>query len=158
MKTLSTSDAHFETIKSLRDYMEAEIEKNILDVKFNAQNTQRLPNTSNLFIDGIDGETLLMNLDIEGISVSTGAACSSGNPEPSPVLLAMGFSRQEAQKSLRLSIGIDTTKEEIDLFVAKLKKIIIRLRILNYTWDSSVDTTAKGSSYQKLTPQGDSHV
>jgi cysteine desulfurase len=132
MKSLATSDSQFQEIKGLRDYMESEIARNITDVNFNAQNTLRIPNTSNLFIDGIDGETLLINLDIEGISVSTGAACSSGNPEPSPVLLAMGFTRAEAQKSLRVSLGVDTTKEEIDTFVYRLKNIVTRLRNLNF--------------------------
>ncbi len=65
----------------------------------------RLPNTSSLILDNVDGETLLMNLDVRGFAVSTGAACSSVSPEPSPTLLAMGLSRAEAQSSLRVSLG-----------------------------------------------------
>ena len=74
---------------------------------------------------------MLMSLDIMGYAVSTGAACSSGNPEPSPVLLAMGLSRAEAQNSLRLSIGWETTQEQIDGFIEALKNVVQRLRTLN---------------------------
>jgi cysteine desulfurase len=88
----------------------------------------RLVNTSSFVIDGVDGETLLMSLDLKGFAVSTGAACSSGNPEPSPVLLAMGLSRLEAQSSLRISLGWNTTKEEVREFVVVLKEVVLRLR------------------------------
>ncbi len=91
----------------------------------------RLPNTSSLVIEGVDGESLLMNLDLEGISVSTGAACSSGNPEPSPVLVAMGLSRREAQGSLRVSLGWGTTDDEIAKFTETLEKVIARLRLIS---------------------------
>jgi cysteine desulfurase len=74
---------------------------------------------------------MLMSLDIMGYAVSTGAACSSGNPEPSPVLLAMGLSRAEAQNSLRLSLGWETTQEQIDGFIEALKNVVQRLRTLN---------------------------
>ncbi|HPI40043.1 MAG TPA: aminotransferase class V-fold PLP-dependent enzyme, partial [Pseudobdellovibrionaceae bacterium] len=92
---------------------------------------KRLPNTSALVLDGVDGESLLMNLDIHGIAVSTGAACSSGNPEPSPVLLAMGLSRKEAQSSLRVSFGWGTTCEDVDHFIDVLVPIVERLRSLS---------------------------
>lgn len=112
----------------LRDDMEEQIQKRITGVKVTGAGVARLPNTSSLLIEGIDGESLLMNLDIEGVSVSTGAACSSGSPEPSPVLLAMGLSRNEAQRSLRLSLGWDTTAEEIERFLTILTNVIDRLR------------------------------
>lgn len=92
--------------------------------------SKRLPNTLSLVIPGVDGETLLMNLDMQGYSVSTGAACSSGNPEPSPVLLAMGLSREEAQSSLRLSLGWSTTQEELARFVTTLAQVVAKLRSL----------------------------
>ena len=91
----------------------------------------RLPTTSSLVIDGVDGETLLINLDMKGFSVSTGAACSSGSPEPSPVLLAMGLSRAEAQSSLRVGLGWGTTLEEVDAFVETLKTVVAHVRSLN---------------------------
>lgn len=117
-----------EHCQSLRDYMEKEILENIEGVQINALPSRRVCNTSSMLIDGIDGETLLMNLDLKGVGVSTGAACSSGNPEPSPVLLAMGLSRAEAQSSLRLSLGWGTKQEEVDQFLQILNDTVKRLR------------------------------
>ncbi len=117
-------------VKELRDYFEVEVEKQISNVEITGKGNLRLPNTSHLIIKNIDGETLLINLDVEGFAVSTGAACSSGNPEPSPVLLAMGFSKEEAQSSLRVSLGWKTTKEEIDNFLKALVKVVKRQREL----------------------------
>ncbi len=114
----------------LRDYLERRLLNEMNEVTVTAGESLRLPNTSSLVISGADGETLLMSLDIEGYAVSTGAACSSGNPEPSPVLLAMGLSRSEAQNSLRLSLGWETTLQEIDEFVDVLKRVVQRLRSL----------------------------
>lgn len=119
-----------QAIATLRDYMEARILNEISEVTLTAAETARLPNTSSLILKGVDGETMLMSLDIMGYAVSTGAACSSGNPEPSPVLLAMGLSRAEAQNSLRLSLGWDTTQEQIDGFIEALKSVVQRLRTL----------------------------
>jgi cysteine desulfurase len=115
-------------IRDLRDHMEARILKEIEGVTVNGLKGLRLPNTSSLCIDGVDGETLLMNLDVRGFAVSTGAACSSGNPEPSPTLLAIGLSREEAQSSLRLSLGWRNTREEVDSFVGELIAVVGRLR------------------------------
>lgn len=117
-------------VKELRDYFEQEVQKQISSVEITGKGNLRLPNTSHLIIKNIDGETLLINLDVEGFAVSTGAACSSGNPEPSPVLLAMGFSKGEAQSSLRVSLGWDTTKDEIDNFLKALVKVVKRQREL----------------------------
>lgn len=126
-----------EQISNLRDSMENRISASISGVVIN-KSAQRLPNTSSLIIDGVDGETLLMNLDIEGFAVSTGAACSSGNPEPSPVLIAIGLTRKQAQNSLRLSLGVGTTGEQIKFFVEKLIEIVDRIRLLE------ADLTGKG--------------
>jgi cysteine desulfurase len=115
-------------ILMLRNYLEAEIIKRIPAVQVTGGSSPRLANTSSLIISGVDGETLLMSLDLQGFAVSTGAACSSGNPEPSPVLLAMGLSKAEAQNSLRLSLGWSTTAEEIESFVTTLSKSVERLR------------------------------
>jgi cysteine desulfurase len=117
-------------VESLRDYLEDELSKNISEISFNGRNNPRVCNTSSVLVNGVDGETLLMNLDMQGIAVSTGAACSSGNPEPSPVLLALGLSRDEAQCSMRVSLGWGSTKEEVDHFIEKLVPIIDRLRKL----------------------------
>lgn len=122
--------AQAERIARLRDHFEARVLEEIKDVTVTASETSRLPNTSSLVLRGVDGETLLMSLDLKGFAVSTGAACSSGNPEPSPVLLAIGLTREEAQNSLRVSLGWGNTLEEIDSFVEALKQVTTRLRSL----------------------------
>lgn len=115
-------------MQTLRDDLEQKILHNIDGVKITSSEVKRLPNTSHMVIEGIDGESLLMNLDLQGFSVSTGAACSSGSPEPSPVLMAMGFRYDEAQSSLRLSVGWSTTQTEVDHFVVTLTSVVQRLR------------------------------
>ncbi len=112
----------------LRDHLQERILAEISEVSVTGKEAPRLTNTLNLVVSGIDGESLLMNLDLAGFSVSTGAACSSGNPEPSPALLAMGLKHWEAQSSLRLSLGWSTQKIEIDNFVEALKETVSRLR------------------------------
>ena len=133
---IALDEYHFaaEKIKEmarLRDLMEAQINREITNVKVTASETERLSNTSNLIISGVDGETLLMSLDLKGFAVSTGAACSSGNPEPSPVLLAMGLTREEAQNSLRVSLGWSTTEQQIQSFISVLKIVVKKLRDIN---------------------------
>ncbi len=130
---------HSARMRELRDRFERDLLARVSRISITGIGTlslsgaglARLPNTSSLVIEGVDGESLLMNLDLEGVSVSTGAACSSGNPEPSPVLMAMGLSRQEAQSSLRVSLGWDTTAEEIARFTDILQNVIERLRNLH---------------------------
>jgi len=119
-------------IGALRDHMEKRILAEITDTVITGPTGPRLPNTSSLCLAGVDGETLLMNLDVRGFGVSTGAACSSGNPEPSPTLLAMGLSREEAQSSLRLSLGWGNTREEVDRFVDELISVVARLRSFDH--------------------------
>ena len=118
-------------MSNLRDSMEQKIIASIPDVSITAEVAPRISNTSSLIIDGIDGETLLMTLDLKGFSVSTGAACSSGNPEPSPVLLAMGLTKQEAQSSLRVSLGWATQESQIHSFVQTLSDTVLKLREIN---------------------------
>lgn len=115
----------------LRDLMENIILQSTKDVFVTAAKSPRLSNTSNMIISGVDGETLLMSLDLKGFAVSTGAACSSGNPEPSPVLLNMGLTRQQAQNSLRVSLGLDTTESNIRDFTTTLLAAIQKLRQIN---------------------------
>ena len=117
-------------VECLRNRMEARILEEIRGTRLTGAESPRLPTTSSLIIEGVDGETLLMNLDMKGFSVSTGAACSSGSPEPSPVLLAMGLSRQEAQNSLRVGLGWGTTLEDIETFVETLKSVVTHVRAL----------------------------
>lgn len=117
-----------ERTKKLRDFFESEVTKRISGVVINHQDAPRLTNTSSLILDGVDGESLLMSLDIAGFGVSTGAACSSGSPEPSPVLLALGLSRSEAQSSLRVSLGWGTSHQDIQHFLSVLEERVEHLR------------------------------
>ncbi|PWU16373.1 MAG: cysteine desulfurase [Bdellovibrio sp.] len=115
-------------MRELRDTFERQVCARIAGVRVTGSAVERLPNTSSLVIDGVDGETLLMSLDLKGFAVSTGAACSSGNPEPSPVLLKMGLSRAEAQSSLRVSLGWMTTGPEVKAFISELERVVHHLR------------------------------
>jgi cysteine desulfurase len=117
-------------MRALRERLESNVLKEIFGVHLTGAGSERLPNTSSFVIDDVDGESLLINLDMAGVSVSTGAACSSGSSEPSPVLLAMGLKRFEAQSSLRVSMGWHTTAAEVDQFLEILKNVVKRLRIL----------------------------
>ncbi|MBC7754459.1 MAG: cysteine desulfurase [Moraxellaceae bacterium] len=115
-------------VRKLRDHFEMNIQNKITGVTITAHEGLRLANTSSLVIQDVDGETLLMSLDLKGFAISTGAACSSGNPEPSPVLLSMGLSRDEAQSSLRVSLGWHTKPQEMDSFILALVEVVERIR------------------------------
>lgn len=115
-------------IKELRDELYNEILKRISGVKLNGHSEKRLSNTLNLSFDKVEGESLVMNLDLEGIAVSTGSACSEGNVESSHVLLAMGLSKELAISSLRFSLGRFTEKEDIDWVIEVLPGIVERIR------------------------------
>ena len=115
-------------IKILRDYYEKQVEKNIPYIKINGHRTRRLSGNSNISFEFIDGEALLLKLDEKGICVSTGSACSSGNDNPSHVLLAIGVSRDRAKGALRVTFGKENTKEDVDFFVSVLVEIVNELR------------------------------
>ena len=117
-----------ESVALLRDELQDWIQREIPSVEIIAHNCKRLPNTLNLLILGVDAQTLLMRLDMEGFSVSTGSACSSGSSEPSSVLLAMGLSPHQAKSSLRVSLGWGNTKEELLEFAKTLKSVVQELR------------------------------
>lgn len=112
----------------LRDYLISEVKKNIDYVRLNGHPTKRLPGNTNICFEFIEGESLLLSLDMLGIAGSSGSACTSGSLDPSHVLLAIGLSHEIAHGSLRLSLGEDNTKEEIDYVVENLKTIVQRLR------------------------------
>lgn len=135
--------ARGEEMRALRDAFETRVLAEIEGARITGDRAPRLPNTSSLVLPGVDGETLLMNLDIRGFAVSTGAACSSGSPEPSPVLLAMGLSRAEAQNSLRIGLGWGTTPEHIDRFILALKDVVARVR--SFGSETSLEEVAHGS-------------
>lgn len=115
-------------IKDLRDKLAQGLTKNITEVKLNGHPEKRLPNTLNLSFNYIEGESILLNLDMEGIAVSTGSACTSGSLEPSHVLIAMGVEPVYAQGSVRFSLGYINNEEEIDRVIEVLPPIVERLR------------------------------
>jgi cysteine desulfurase len=94
----------------------------------NGTRSPRVPNTTNISFERVEAESLLIALDLEGIAVSTGSACSSGTLEPSHVLRAMGFSAHRTQNSLRFSLGLFSTEEEVDRVVAVVPGIVEKLR------------------------------
>jgi cysteine desulfurase len=117
-----------EETKKLRDYLIDEITKNIPDSQLNGSEERRLPHNANFSFKGIEGESLLIMLDQEGIAVSTGSACSSASLEPSHVLTALGIPPEIAHASIRFTLGKDTTKENIDYTLKILKEKIKKLR------------------------------
>ncbi len=115
-------------VSAFRDRLENEICERIPDVSINGDQEHRLPGTSNLGFIGTEGETLLIRLDLEGIAVSTGAACSSGSPEPSHVLLAMGLSKEAVQGSLRFSLGYGNSNDDVDRLLKVLPEAVSKAR------------------------------
>lgn len=115
-------------IKKLRDHLIDEILKNISDAKLNGSRDKRLPHNANFSFKGVEGESILMMLDQEGIAVSTGSACSSASLEPSHVLSAMGIPPEIAHSSVRFTLGKETTGKDIDLVLKVLIEKIKKLR------------------------------
>ena len=112
---------------NLRDQFESEMLA-LGEIEINGGAAPRLPNTSNLLFRGVSGEGLLIALDMKGMAVSTGSACSSGSVEPSPVLLAMGRSRDEARSSVRFSFGRDNSRAEVQALIDAVRECVTRLR------------------------------
>ncbi|MST99847.1 cysteine desulfurase NifS [Tissierella pigra] len=121
-------EEHNDRLTKLRDSLIKKIEDNIPYVRLNGHPTKRLPGNVNICFRFIEGESLLLSLDMEKIAGSSGSACTSGSLDPSHVLLAIGLPHEIAHGSLRLSLGDFNTEEEIDFVVEKLVKIVDRLR------------------------------
>ncbi|HST22258.1 MAG TPA: cysteine desulfurase NifS [Blastocatellia bacterium] len=121
-------DERMSRMRELRDYFEQQVALRIESVQVNGDSERRVPNISNLSFDKVDGESLLIALDLKGIAVSTGSACASGSLEPSHVLTALGLSREEVRGSLRVSLSAYTTREEIDYLIVALSESVARLR------------------------------
>lgn len=128
-------------VAKMRDRLIEELTK-IPYSKLNGHRTKRLPGTVNIGFEFIEGESLLLWLDISGICASTGSACSSASLEPSHVLLAMGVPHEKAHGSLRLSISKDTTDEDIDYIIETVPTIVERLRNMSPLWEDVVKSTA----------------
>ncbi|HHT49624.1 MAG TPA: cysteine desulfurase NifS [Firmicutes bacterium] len=125
-------------LKALRDYLIDGICERIPYSRLNGHREQRLPNNANFSFEFIEGESLLLLLDIEGIAASSGSACTSGSLDPSHVLLAIGLPHEQAHGSVRFTLGADNTKEEIDLVLAKLPSFVERLRAMSPLYEEFV--------------------
>ena len=140
----SSMEARSEEERKLRDYMIARIEKEIPYCRLNGHRTDRLPNNVNFSFRFVEGESLLIMLDMKGICASSGSACTSGSLDPSHVLLAIGLPHEIAHGSLRMTLGAETKKEEIDYVVEELKKIVEQLRAMSPLYEDFVKQQAKG--------------
>ncbi len=124
-------DEEARRVTCLRDKLIEGIFQRIEQIHLNGHPSRRLPNNVNIGVDSVEGESMVLNLDLEGICASTGSACSSSSLEPSHVLLAMGLSHEEAHGSLRLTLGKWTTEEEIDQVLEVLHGIVAKLRAMS---------------------------
>jgi cysteine desulfurase len=118
-------------VGALRDQLEKSILQLVPDARPNASASPRTPNTTNIIFPGVEGEALLIALDLKGLAVSTGAACSSGAVEPSHVLTAIGLSPEDARASLRFSLGRHTSQADIDFALQVLPQAVTQLRLLS---------------------------
>jgi cysteine desulfurase len=112
----------------LRDYFEAQLAARVGEIEINGAGAERLPNTSNVLFRGVSAEAVVIALDMRGIAVSTGSACSSGSIEPSHVLIAMGLTREQAKSSVRFSFGRYNTHAELDELIDAVAASVSRLR------------------------------
>ncbi len=126
----------------LRDYLIDRVMAEIPYTRLNGDRTRRLPNNANFSFQFIEGESMLIMLDMAGICASSGSACTSGSLDPSHVLLAIGLPHEIAHGSLRLTLGEDTTKEDIDYTVDKIKEIVAKLRSMSPLYE---DFISRGS-------------
>jgi len=126
--TLATES---ERVAALRDRLEQAVLASIPSAHVNGRTAQRTPNTSNIRFDGIEGEAIVISLDLKGFAVSSGSACSSGAVEPSHVLLAIGLSPQDARSSVRFSLGRSNTAEQVDALAKAVAESVAHLRRLS---------------------------
>ncbi len=124
-------------LRALRDRIEQTISSEIDSIGINSGSAPRVPNTTNIHFDYIEGEALVIALDLKGVAVSTGAACSSGAIEPSHVLSAMGLSPDQARASLRFSLGKQNTADDVDLLLSVLPGTLAHLRELSPVYNKA---------------------
>ena len=123
---------------AMRDRLEQGILARVDEAGVNGEGAARVPNTTNIHFDHIEGESLVIALDLKGLAVSTGAACSSGAIEPSHVLIAMGLRSEQARASIRVSLGKPTTEADIDFALTLIPETVARLRELSPKYKSQV--------------------
>ena len=137
-KAITLATEHMEEnakkVSALRDRLIKGILETIPDVRLNGHPEKRLPGNVNVCFRYIEGESLLLSLDLKGIAGSSGSACTSGSLDPSHVLLAIGLPHEIAHGSLRLSLSEENTEEEVDFTIASLQEIVARLRAMSPLW------------------------
>jgi cysteine desulfurase len=131
LATESLSNGAIERLAAMRDRLQGVVLSRIEGTTVNGYGAPRVPNTANIRFDHIEGESLVIALDLKGLAVSTGAACSSGAIEPSHVLIAMGLRPEQARASIRFSLGKQTAEEDIDFAIQLLPETVARLRELS---------------------------
>lgn len=131
MKNLDRHSAH---VATLRDELQQRIFREIPHIRLNGHPSERLPNTLNVSVESIEGETMLIQCDMKGIALSTGSACSSGSLDPSHVLIAMGIPHETVHGSLRFSFGPDNTMEDADYIMEHLPGIVATARAISPLW------------------------
>ncbi len=127
----------------LRDYLIDRVLKEVPYVRLNGHRTRRLPNNANFAFQFIEGESLLIMLDMQNICASSGSACTSGSLDPSHVLLSIGLPHEIAHGSLRLTLGEDNTKEEMDFVVDTIKEIVTKLRSMSPLYEDFVKSMSR---------------
>ena len=138
MARLGFSDGRVSRIAILRDRLETAILGSLDQVLLNGDGAPRVPNTTNIVFECLEGEAMVIALDLKGLSVSTGAACSSGAIEPSHVLTAMGLSPDRARASIRFSLGKQNTADDIDFALRLVPEVVARLRELSPVYRKAV--------------------
>jgi cysteine desulfurase len=131
-------DEYNEKLTELRDYYISQVEEKIPYIKINGHRQKRLPGNANISFKFIEGEGLLLNLDMKGICASSGSACTSGSLDPSHVLLAIGLPHEIAHGSLRITFGDDNTKEDVDFLVNTLVEVVERLRNMSPLYEDFI--------------------
>lgn len=137
-RAVSTMEERTAKERELRDYLIDRILKEVPYTRLNGDRVDRLPNNANFSFQFIEGESLLIMLDMEGICGSSGSACTSGSLDPSHVLLAIGLPHEIAHGSLRLTLGEETTKEELDFVIEAVKKIVEKLRSMSPLYEDFI--------------------
>ena len=123
-------------LEALRDRLERGILGRVPDTGVNGRGNGRTPNTTSIYFDGLEGEALVISLDLKGFAVSSGSACSSGAVEPSHVLLAMDLAPERARASLRFSLGQSNNEEQVDALIEAVASSVGQLRKLSPTYTS----------------------
>ena len=142
---MASMDQRMKQEIELRDYAISRIEKEIPYCRLNGDRVKRLPNNINFSFQFVEGESLLIMLDMKGICASSGSACTSGSLDPSHVLLAIGLPHEIAHGSLRMTLGADITKEDIDYTVDQLKEIVAHLRSMSPLYEDFIKKQQKNA-------------